>query len=121
MVLELLSGRQVRNVDARRRSLHPIEEVTPDGLRTRADFCELDSIVFATGFDAVTGAPIEQHVKWIRDCVGYANSQGYAQVEGTAEAEKEWGEHMTEVARCDAVASAGYRGFVLRPDNDVGG
>lgn len=34
----------------------PIEEITPDGLRTTADAYELDVIVFATGFDAMTGA-----------------------------------------------------------------
>jgi len=34
----------------------PIEAVTPDGIRTRAREYALDSIVFATGYDAVTGA-----------------------------------------------------------------
>src|SRR6218665_689964 len=34
----------------------PIEEITPKGLRTRSAEFELDSIVFATGFDAFTGA-----------------------------------------------------------------
>jgi cyclohexanone monooxygenase len=34
----------------------PIEEITQSGLRTRDDCYELDSIVFATGFDAMTGA-----------------------------------------------------------------
>jgi len=34
----------------------PIEEVTPDGLRTADGFYALDAIVFATGFDAMTGA-----------------------------------------------------------------
>jgi len=34
----------------------PIEEITPSGLRTRDAAYELDSIVFATGFDAMTGA-----------------------------------------------------------------
>ncbi|WP_257455999.1 flavin-containing monooxygenase [Archangium lipolyticum] len=34
----------------------PIEELTPRGLRTRSAEYELDSIVFATGFDAMTGA-----------------------------------------------------------------
>ena len=33
----------------------PIEVVTPAGLRTREASYELDSIVFATGFDAMTG------------------------------------------------------------------
>ncbi|MDC0708904.1 NAD(P)/FAD-dependent oxidoreductase [Stigmatella sp. ncwal1] len=34
----------------------PIEALTPKGLRTRSAEYELDSIVFATGFDAFTGA-----------------------------------------------------------------
>src|SRR5262249_55896437 len=34
----------------------PIEAITPDGLRTRDATYALDSIVFATGFDAMTGA-----------------------------------------------------------------
>jgi cyclohexanone monooxygenase len=40
-------------VDVRRA---PIEAVTPDGLRTRDAAYRLDSIVFATGFDAMTGS-----------------------------------------------------------------
>jgi cyclohexanone monooxygenase len=34
----------------------PIEEITPDGIRTTDRLHELDVIVFATGFDAMTGA-----------------------------------------------------------------
>jgi len=34
----------------------PIEEITPRGLKTRDNEFEFDSIVFATGFDAMTGA-----------------------------------------------------------------
>ena len=34
----------------------PIEEITPTGLRTTAAEYEFDAIVFATGFDAMTGA-----------------------------------------------------------------
>src|ERR1700722_8383715 len=34
----------------------PIEEITPTGLRTSAAPYEFDAIVFATGFDAMTGA-----------------------------------------------------------------
>ena len=33
----------------------PIEAITPDGIRTRAAAHDLDIIVFATGFDAMTG------------------------------------------------------------------
>jgi cation diffusion facilitator CzcD-associated flavoprotein CzcO len=34
----------------------PIVEITPDGVRTETDHYELDIIVFATGFDAMTGS-----------------------------------------------------------------
>jgi cyclohexanone monooxygenase len=40
-------------VDIRR---SPIESITPDGIRTREREYALDAIVFATGFDAMTGA-----------------------------------------------------------------
>jgi cyclohexanone monooxygenase len=43
-------------VNARRT---PIEEITPTGLRTREAHYEFDAIVFATGFDAMTGALAE--------------------------------------------------------------
>ena len=34
----------------------PIEEITPEGIKTTDGFYDLDVIIFATGFDAVTGA-----------------------------------------------------------------
>ena len=41
----------------------PIEAITPDGLRTaKADYA-LDAIIFATGFDAMTGAILEIDVR----------------------------------------------------------
>ena len=49
----------VKLVDARSA---PVEEITPSGLRTaKADY-EFDAIVFATGFDAMTGALLEVHI-----------------------------------------------------------
>jgi cyclohexanone monooxygenase len=36
----------------------PIERFTPTGLRTADAEYELDTVVFATGFDALTGAPL---------------------------------------------------------------
>jgi cyclohexanone monooxygenase len=41
----------------------PIEGVTPDGIRTRSREWQLDSIIFATGYDAVTGALMRIAVK----------------------------------------------------------
>ncbi len=50
---ETFNRENVTLVDIRRT---PIEAITPDGLRTREAAYALDSIVFATGFDAMTGA-----------------------------------------------------------------
>ena len=41
----------------------PIEAVTPAGIRTSAGEHELDAIVFATGFDAMTGALLAMDVR----------------------------------------------------------
>jgi cyclohexanone monooxygenase len=41
----------------------PIEEILPDGLRTRAARYTLDSLVFATGFDAMTGALLKIDIR----------------------------------------------------------
>ena len=41
----------------------PITEITPDGVRTGDTVHELDIIVFATGFDAVTGALLKVDIK----------------------------------------------------------
>ena len=40
----------------------PIEAIIPDGLRTRDASYRLDSIVFATGFDAMTGALLAMEI-----------------------------------------------------------
>jgi cation diffusion facilitator CzcD-associated flavoprotein CzcO len=41
----------------------PIDEITPTGLRTRRADYELDTIVFAIGFDAMTGALLEIDIR----------------------------------------------------------
>ncbi|MSP43845.1 MAG: NAD(P)/FAD-dependent oxidoreductase [Alphaproteobacteria bacterium] len=43
--------------------LAPIEELTPRGLRTGGKEYELDCIVFATGFDAMTGSLLRMDIK----------------------------------------------------------
>jgi cyclohexanone monooxygenase len=50
---ETFNRANVTLVDVRKA---PIEAITPKGLRTREAAYALDSIVFATGFDAMTGA-----------------------------------------------------------------
>ena len=46
---------------------NPIETITPSGLNTSAEAYEFDTIVFATGFDAMTGALMKID---IRGCAG---------------------------------------------------
>jgi cation diffusion facilitator CzcD-associated flavoprotein CzcO len=50
---EAFNRPNVRLVDIRP---HGIEEITPTGLRAAGEHHEVDAIVFATGFDAMTGA-----------------------------------------------------------------
>ena len=129
----------------------PIVSMAAAGLRTTDAFYELDAIVFATGFDAISGAldriavtgadglaltsawatgphaylglmtagfpnffivtgpgspsvlsnmvlSIEQHVEWIRDCVGHVLSRGASWIEPLAPAEEAWVAHTQEVA-----------------------
>jgi cyclohexanone monooxygenase len=41
---------------------HPIEEITPTGLRTSKDSYDVDVLVFATGFDAMTGPLLRMNI-----------------------------------------------------------
>ena len=41
---------------------------------------------------------IEQHVDWIRDCIGYLRSSGFAAAEATPAAEDAWTAHANAVA-----------------------
>ncbi len=50
---ETFNRENVTLVDLRQ---SPIREVTKNGIQTEAEFHELDVILFATGFDAITGA-----------------------------------------------------------------
>ncbi|MEJ2870482.1 NAD(P)/FAD-dependent oxidoreductase [Actinomycetospora sp. OC33-EN08] len=129
----------------------PLHEVTATGIRVGAREIEVDAIVFATGFDGLTGAlgkidikgrggerlkekwaagprtylgvasagfpnmfmitgpgspsvmsnmpvSIEQHVEWIRDCIGHLEEVGAAGIEATRTAEDGWVEHVNETA-----------------------
>jgi len=198
---EVYNRDNVRLVDLRET---PIERITPSGIRTsNAEHC-LDVIIFATGFDAVTGSLnrieihglnkvslrdkwrdgprtylglqvegfpnlftiagphnaaslcnavrcTEQNVDWIARCIDHMRERDLTRIVPTADAEAAWTEHVREIAaqtllnsmteswfyggntpgkprsiaiyaggaaafreRCDAVASAGYRGFEFR-------
>ena len=41
---------------------HPIVEFTPEGIRTDEKLHELDIVIFATGFDAITGALLKPRI-----------------------------------------------------------
>ena len=40
----------------------------------------------------------EQHVDWIADCMGYMRDHGLAAIEPTAEAQRDWTQHVVDVA-----------------------
>ncbi len=196
---EMFNRAHVRLVDLRET---PIVRITPEGIETTEGEAPFDAIVFATGFDALTGAAariaitgrdgltlheawaggpetylglasagfpnlflvtgpgspgpltamvksIEQHVDWITDCLEHLRAQGLAAIEAEPEAQAKWVEHVQQVAdgtlypranswyvganipgkprrfmpylgglgvyraKCDAIAAAGYEGFVL--------
>ncbi len=128
-----------------------IDEITPQGLRAAGREFDLDAIVFATGFDAMTGTlmkmdirgrngatladkwragplnylglgihgfpnlftitgpgspsvltnmivSIEQHVRWIGDCIAWLRTQGHQRIEASPEAERDWVAHVNHVA-----------------------
>ena len=129
----------------------PIECIVKHGIKTSEQLYELDVIVFATGFDALTGpllrlgicgrggemletkwatgprtylgvcthgfpnmfmitgpgspsvlgnmpVSIEQHVEWICDAIAHLRQHNQLLMEPTAEAERNWGEHVRELA-----------------------
>ncbi len=126
----------------------PIQRITPTGIRTTDRDYEFDLIVYATGFDAFTGAfdqiniegtggqklrakwadgPVtylgllvhgfpnllmlggpqsaatnfprgaETAVDWISPLLEYAWKHGHTRVEATAEAEREWCDHVADM------------------------
>ncbi len=48
---------------------HPITEFTPEGVRTTDSLYDLDTIIFATGFDAMTGALLAMDIRGRDDYV----------------------------------------------------
>ena len=180
----------------------PIVRIVPEGIETTEGLIGLDMLIYATGYDALTGAlthidlhgvggqsltdkwtdgakaylglltqgfpnlftvtgpgspgplanmamSIEQHVDWIANCMIHMRDNGLARIDADPQAEDDWMQHVQEVvsrtlyekanswyrganvpgkpqlflpylgghgnyrSRCDAVAAAGYPGFVL--------
>ena len=132
-------------------SASPIEQITPTGVRTGGVDYELDDLILATGFDAMTGTllrmdirgrdgltlgeaweagprtylglnvpgfpnlftisgpgspsvltnmivSIEQHVRWIADCITYLRSHDVATIEAEQASSDAWVEHVNTIA-----------------------
>jgi cation diffusion facilitator CzcD-associated flavoprotein CzcO len=109
-------------------SATPIERMTPRGLEVDGRDRALDSIVFATGFDAMgpstylglmtegfpnlfmitgPGSPsvlsnmmvsIEQHVDFVCDCITRMRCEGADLIEPERAAEDDWVEHVNDTA-----------------------
>jgi cation diffusion facilitator CzcD-associated flavoprotein CzcO len=146
---EVYNQANVRLVDIRET---PIERITPAGVKTSDAEYEADMIIYATGFDAITGAfdridvrgvggrrlrdkwadgprtylglqivgfpnlftlvgphnaatfcniprCVEQNVDWVTALIGYMREQGHTRVEATADAERDWTEHVHDTGR----------------------
>jgi len=146
---EVYNQPNVRLVDIRET---PIERITPAGIRTTAEEHAVDMIIYATGFDAITGAfdridirgrggrrlkekwadgprtflglqvegfpnlftlvgphnaatfcniprCIEQNVEWVTALIAHMRERGHIRVEPTAEAEREWTQHVLDTGR----------------------
>jgi len=146
---EVYNQPNVRLVDIRET---PIERITPAGVRTTAEEHAVDMIIYATGFDAITGAfdridirgrggrrlkekwadgprtflglqvegfpnlftlvgphnaatfcniprCIEQNVEWVTALIAHMRARGHVRVEPTAEAEREWTQHVLDTGR----------------------
>nr|ACD54725.1 TrkA monooxygenase/FAD dependent oxidoreductase [Adineta vaga] len=129
----------------------PIDEIIPLGIKTKDKTYEVDDIILAIGFDAITGAllnidilgsesktlrekwaneprtylgimvadfpnlfiitgpgspseisnmatSIEEHVKWITECLEYIRTHNFDSIEPTSEAENSWFKHVNDVA-----------------------
>jgi cyclohexanone monooxygenase len=129
----------------------PIDTITPTGIRTSERDYAFDALIFAIGFDAMTGAldridirgrgglrlkdkwtegpltylglmvsgfpnlfaitgpgspsvlsnmivSIEQHVDFIADCIDHLGSRQLSVIEPTEAAEREWVDHVNELA-----------------------
>jgi len=146
---EVFNQVNVRLVDLRET---PIDRITPAGVRTTGAEHAVDMIVYATGFDAITGAfdriefrgiagqrlrdkwaegprtylglqiegfpnlftlvgphnaatfcniprCIEQNVDWVTALIRHMREKGHTRVEPTAEAEREWTQHVLDTGR----------------------
>jgi cyclohexanone monooxygenase len=86
----------------------PIEAILPNAVRAGARDYEIDALVLATGFDAMTGSVAKIDVrgragqtlnqKWA-DAIAFMRDRGLETMEATKEAEDKWVAHVNEVAQ----------------------
>ena len=153
---ETFNRENVTLVDIRR---NPIEEIGPNTVQTAEATYEVDALIYATGFDAMTGAllavdigveggttlreawahgpraylglmvaglpnlfmvtgpgspsvlsnvivSIEQHVEFIADCLAHLSDCGATRIEADAQAQREWSEHVDQVANRSLLANS---------------
>lgn len=94
----------------------PIEQVTPVGVQTKEQLYELDILIFATGFDAITGAfrEIEWSLKDGRALLGYSDALA------TSKRSAVWLDHQPKTFLGLTVPSAPNMFMVLGPHQPFG-
>jgi cation diffusion facilitator CzcD-associated flavoprotein CzcO len=95
----------------------PIEEVRSNGIQTSDSFHELDILIFATGFDAITGAfrEIDWSLKDGRPLLGYSNETLEKQ-----SAQAVWQDHQPRTFLGLTVPSAPNFFMILGPHQPFG-
>src|SRR6516162_1705747 len=71
----------------------PIESITPSGVKTSDREYELDVIIYATGFDAITRA-FEYTADWVTGLIRFACERGLTRIEATAAGAIAWTDHV---------------------------
>lgn len=94
----------------------PIEQVTPAGIQTTEQLHELDILIFATGFDAITGAfrEIDWSLKEGQPLLGYSNAETASQRSAV------WLDHQPKTFLGLTVPSAPNMFMVLGPHQPFG-
>jgi cation diffusion facilitator CzcD-associated flavoprotein CzcO len=96
----------------------PIDKVTASGIQTSDEFHELDILIFATGFDAITGAfrDIDWSLKDGRPLLGYSSDISST----TKSSEPVWLDHQPRTFLGLTVPSAPNMFMVLGPHQPFG-
>ncbi len=102
----------LRNIDIRGTADDSLRDRWADGPSSylglaMADFPNLFTVTGPGSPSVFTNMlpTIEQHVEWITDCIGFMNERNYSRIEASASAEKEWWDHVQEVAAIGLKAS----------------